>query len=124
MRILPVGIHYCKSWQYRSRVFVNIGKPIPVGAVRRRAVHNMYIPVRPDPILTTAELLFCFTPKCADRCEFGVKFLISLLSTTWFSSFRLIERLSSPFNQSSSAVVVGRTGKEECDAPAHLLLQL
>ena len=32
--------------------------------------------------------MFCL--KCTDRCEFVVKFLISLLSTTWFSSFRLI----------------------------------
>ena len=48
------------------------------------------LPVRPDPgfdYSSTAELLFRF-PKLPHRCEliFGVKFLILLLSTTWFST--------------------------------------
>ena len=40
--------------------------------------------------------LFAFYPKCTDRCEFGVKFLISLLSTIWFSSYHLSVRSNYP----------------------------
>ena len=32
-------------------------------------------PVRPGPVLTTAELPFRFTPQCTHRCEFGVSSL-------------------------------------------------
>ena len=56
---------------------------LPQPAPNIANVAHLSIPVRPDPVLTTAA--FSFPKKCRYGCEFGVEFLISLLRTTWFS---------------------------------------
>ena len=65
--------------------------------------------MRPDPVLTTAELRFRVTQKRAGGCEFGVKFRISRPITIWFSSYHLSVCRISANAQGSGAVVVGRT---------------
>ena len=81
-------------------------------------------PVRPDAVLTTAALAFRFTQNVGQMCEFGVRFRISLLSTTRYNSFsallfRFTKKMPIGINTQAgnSAVVLKRTGVPAGSAP-------